>query len=101
MVTNVYGPVDNNRKSDFLMEIQTIFCLNDLPWILLGDFNIIRELSDTVAVNPNTHSMLAFNTLIADLELQKLTLFGRQYTWSNKRLTPSFSKLDRILLSKH
>jgi exonuclease III len=96
MITSVYGPVDNARKNDFLtkirtiyclndlpwflMKIRTIYCLNDLPWLLLGDFNIIRELSDTTAANPNTHSMLAFNTLIADLKLQELTLFDRQYT---------------------
>jgi hypothetical protein len=100
MVTNVYGPVDNDRKNDFLTEMRTIYCLNGLPWLLLGDFNIIRDLSDTTATNPNTHSMLAFNTFIADLELQKLTLFSRQYMWSNKRPTPSFSRLDRMLLSK-
>jgi hypothetical protein len=80
MITSVYGPVDNARKNDFLTKIRTIYCLNDLPWLLLGDFNIIRELSDTTTANPNTHSMLAFNTLIADFKLQELTLFDRQYT---------------------
>jgi hypothetical protein len=99
MITNVYGPVDNARKSDFLTELRTIYCLNDLPWILLGNFNIIRELSDTTATNPNTHSMLAFNTLIADLDLHEPTLFSRHYTWSNKRPSPSFSKHWEALTS--
>jgi hypothetical protein len=70
MVTNVYGPIENGRKNDFLIEMRkSIYCLNNLPWLLLGDFNIIRDLFDTTATNPNTYSMLAFNTFIIDLEL--------------------------------
>jgi endonuclease/exonuclease/phosphatase family metal-dependent hydrolase len=74
--------------------------MHNLPWILLGDFNIIRDVNDTTSANPNLHSIIDFNLLITDLQLQDLPLNGRIYTWSNKRPQPS-SKLDRIFLSQH
>jgi exonuclease III len=43
MITNVYGPTSNNLKNIFILKICTIVCLHDLPWILLGDFNILRD----------------------------------------------------------
>jgi hypothetical protein len=75
--------------------------MHDLPWTLMGDFNILREGNDTTSINPNLHSMIDFNLLILDLQLQELPLIGRTYTCSNKRPQPSFSKLDRVFLSQH
>ncbi|KAJ3691188.1 hypothetical protein LUZ61_020352 [Rhynchospora tenuis] len=43
--------------------------------------------------------MLAFNSLIAQLNLVEIPLTGRKFTWSSKRPTPSFSRLDRAFLS--
>jgi exonuclease III len=101
MQTNVYGPTQNNLKAQFLNEIRTIACLHDLTWIILGDFNIIRNPNDSSSTNPNTHSMIPFNDLISDLDLQKKQLNGRSFTWSNMRRNPTLSKLDRIFLSNH
>jgi hypothetical protein len=76
-------------------------CLHDIPWIILGDFNIIRDPGDSNSTNPNLHYMLPFNDLINDLDLHEIQLFGRQFSWSNKRPIPSLSKLDRTFLSNH
>jgi hypothetical protein len=84
MITNVYGPTSNSLKNDFLTELRMIACLHDVPWILLDDFNIIRALSDSTSQNPNTHAMLDFNNVIHDLELNKIRLNDRSFTWSNK-----------------
>ena len=43
--------------------------------------------------------MTAFNSLISDLALQDIQLENRTYTWSSKRPNPSFSKLDRIMVT--
>jgi hypothetical protein len=67
----------------------------------MRDFNILWETSETITSNPNLHSMHNFNQTISDLQLQELPLIGCNYTWSNKRPQPSFSKLDRIFLSNH
>jgi hypothetical protein len=101
MITNVYGPTSNNLKNDFLTELRMVDCLHDVPWILLGDFNIIRTISETTSQNPNTHTMLDFNNMIHDLELSEVRLNGRSFTWSNKKPIPSFSKLDIVLLFHH
>jgi hypothetical protein len=101
MITNAYGPTSNTLKNDFLTELRMVACLHDVPWILLDDFNIIRETSETTSRNPNTHSMLEFNNMIHDLELDETRLNGRCFTWSNKRPSSSFSNLDRVLLSHH
>jgi hypothetical protein len=39
--------------------------------------------------------------MIDDLDLNEIQLFGRSFTWSNKRPNSSFSKLDRVFLSNH
>jgi hypothetical protein len=101
MVTNVYGPTVNNLKTDFIMELRMIACLHDLPWQLLGDFNITRDLAKSTSTNPNTHDMVEFNEMIADLQMREITLYGRSFTWPNMRPNTSFSKLDRMLLSQH
>jgi exonuclease III len=94
MLTNVYGPTSNNLKDDFLTEIRMVACLHDLPWILLGDFNLLRDTSESTSYNPNIHRMIEFNDMIDDLDLNEIQLFDRSFTWSNKRPNPSFSKLD-------
>lgn len=37
---------------------------NELPWIVLGDFNLLRSLEDTTAESPNINTMIHFNNLI-------------------------------------
>jgi hypothetical protein len=61
MITNMYGLTDNDRKCNFLQELRIIACMHDLPWILLDDFNILRDIDETTSNNPNTHSIIAFN----------------------------------------
>jgi exonuclease III len=77
MLSNVYGPIDTTHKADFLNEIRLIACLHDTPWILIGDFNILRAPHETTATDPNNHSMLEFNTVISDLNPREVPLFGR------------------------
>jgi hypothetical protein len=75
--------------------------MHDLSWLLLGDFNILRDNEDTTLSNSNLHCMIDFNQLISDLQLQEFPLISRNYTWSNKMQQPSFFKLDMVLLSAH
>jgi exonuclease III len=52
MVTNTYGPTSNTFKHELITELRMIACLHDLPWLLLGDFNIIRDTSEYTSTNP-------------------------------------------------
>jgi hypothetical protein len=40
-----------------------------------------------------------FNAIIESLDLREIVLSGRQFTWANRRDTPTYGKLDRILTS--
>jgi hypothetical protein len=40
-----------------------------------------------------------FNAIIESLDLRELALSGRQFTWASRRTTPTFEKLDRLLVS--
>jgi hypothetical protein len=91
MVTNVYGPTANNLKTDFITELRMIACLHDLPWLLLGDFNILRDPAESTSTNPNTHGMVEFNEMIIDLQMKEIPLYGRSFTWSNMLPNPSLS----------
>lgn len=68
---------------------------------ILGDFNLLHIVEDTTGGIRNLGTMRDFNNFIHELGLTEAPLGGRTFTWSSKRQTPTFSKLDRALLSHH
>ncbi|XP_074299452.1 uncharacterized protein LOC141630557 [Silene latifolia] len=71
-------------------------------WIILGDFNIVRDVSECLGPNPpKPLEILAFNDCIRDCQLDDLTTTGYEYTWTNKHNdgTRVWSRLDRVLVS--
>jgi hypothetical protein len=40
-----------------------------------------------------------FNAVIESLDLRKIVMTGRQYTWAGPGDNPTFEKLDRVLVS--
>lgn len=47
LVTNVYGPSsDEEEKFRFIQELRTLSAMVRDPWILLGDFNLVRWMID-------------------------------------------------------
>jgi hypothetical protein len=95
----VYGAAQDEHKADFLAELVRI-CENEpLPLLVGGDFNILRRKEDKNNDNFNTRWPFIFNAIIDSLDLRELGLSGRPFTWANRRQTPTFEKLDRILVS--
>lgn len=47
LCTGVYGPQDDIGKLNFIHELKTIGVSYDLPWIIVGDFNLLRSANDT------------------------------------------------------
>lgn len=41
-VTNVYGPTNRSEKPIFLAELKAIAPPENTPWLVVGDFNLIR-----------------------------------------------------------
>lgn len=98
-VTIVYGPTDDNLKQQFISDLRNIAGLVDHPWILAGDFNLVRWLTDRSGNQRNFNLMQLFNDFISDAGLVDTLLKNRKFTWTSKRPDPVFSKIDRVLTS--
>ncbi|XP_074315376.1 uncharacterized protein LOC141651570 [Silene latifolia] len=69
-------------------------------WIVLGDFNIVRDMDERLGPNPpSVNDMMAFNQCLLDCTLDDLHSFGCEHTWTNKReaIARVWSRLDRVL----
>jgi endonuclease/exonuclease/phosphatase (EEP) superfamily protein YafD len=83
-VINVYGPVQVERKTEFLEELsQKITSLED-PFIIGGDFNMIRFAWEKSSDNIKQLWMDNFNAFIRDNGVKEMHRKGSKFTWSNK-----------------
>jgi hypothetical protein len=78
-ITNSYGP--------------TLF---SGPWILLGDFNLIRSAADKNNAQFNASLANVFNETIENLPISEVVLSDQRFTWSNMQPNPILAKLDRV-----
>jgi exonuclease III/ubiquitin len=95
----VYGPAQDDLKSAFLAEMASACGTEPHPFIIGGDFNIMRRPEDKNNSNFNYRWPNLFNAVIESLELREIEMTSRQYTWSNDLDPPTFEKLDRVLMS--
>lgn len=94
-LTTCYGPADDRRKEDFLLEMKSTRPVAGTPWIILGDFNLIYKASDKNNLNLNRRLMGRFRAALDECELMEICLQNRRYTWSNERQRPTLVRLDR------
>jgi endonuclease/exonuclease/phosphatase family metal-dependent hydrolase len=95
----VYGAAQPEFKTDFLADLVRICGDERLPILLGGDFNIIRRREEKNNDNFDGRWSFMFNTIIESLDLREIDLTGRQFTWANSLLVPTYEKLDRVLNS--
>jgi exonuclease III len=98
-VTNVYAPANHALSPDFLDEFESLGPLFPIPWLIIGDFNLLRDPSDKNNANFDVSLASSFNDTIRKLALFELLLSDRLYTWSNKCDTPVLARLDRALFN--
>lgn len=96
LLTTCYGPADDSRKDDFLAELQAIKPDSAVPWMIIGDFNLIYQASDKSNLNLNRRMMGKFRRCLDGCELLEISLQNRRYTWSNERENPTLVRLDRV-----
>jgi hypothetical protein len=95
----VYGAAQEENKNDFLTELAS-FCHGILmPYIVGGDFNILRHSGEKNKNFTHTHTSDLFNSIIHTMGLREIFMHGGKYTWSNKHASPTLEKLDRVLMS--
>lgn len=69
------------------------------PWLVCGDFNMIRYASEKNNSDFHISEAEAFNDMIHDLCLIELPLLDRSFAWSNKREIPTLERLDRAFIN--
>lgn len=98
-LTNVYGPTLRFEKNDFLQELRDIRAACPGPWLVCGDFNLIYQAADKNNGRLHRGLMRSFRDTIDVLQLNKLHLNGRLFTWSNGRDNPTLEHIDRAFAS--
>jgi endonuclease/exonuclease/phosphatase family metal-dependent hydrolase len=82
-----------------LSELANTCSKESLPYVLGGDFNIMRRPEDKSPGNFDPKWPAIFNAVIESLDLREIVMTGRQYTWAGPGNNPTFEKLDRVLVS--
>ena len=95
----VYGPAQHQNKQAFLSELANTCSKESLPYLIGGDFNIMRRLEDKSSGVFDFKWPNLFNAVIESLDLKEIVMSGRQYTWAGPGDNPIFEKLDRVLAS--
>jgi exonuclease III len=98
-VTNVYAPTDHSIKQHFLDQLPLLAPRHDTPWLLLGDFNLMRHASEKNTYGFRQSEAQAFNDQINYLSLIELPLLDRRFTWTSCRATPTLERLDHVFIN--
>ncbi|GMI98534.1 hypothetical protein HRI_003522700 [Hibiscus trionum] len=99
LLINIYAPNDAAERQILFCELKKLILQINLPCLLGGDFNIVLNEEERIGVSFNKRAVRIFSQFIEDLSLVDIPLKGSYFTWSNHRGVPSFSRLDRFLLS--
>ncbi|XP_071732142.1 uncharacterized protein [Rutidosis leptorrhynchoides] len=78
--------------------------VNGYPWILMGDFNTTRNISEHSAGGSHlTEDMKEFCNCINDIEVEDIRSSGFHFTWTKSLKNPlcgTLKKLDRIMCNE-
>lgn len=99
MLTCVYGPCTPEGKRLFPDWLKDIQMSPSIDWMILGDFNLIRNLENRNKPGGNLIEIFRFNAAISQLGINEIVLQGRKYTWSSMQPSPLLEKLDWVFTS--
>lgn len=95
--TGVYAPCDRKIRRSLWKEMGAIYGLISQPWVIVGDFNVVRFEAEKEGNARSTRAMREFSRLIDDLSLLDPPLHGGKYTWFRGGNSTCASRIDRIL----
>ncbi|KAK1678260.1 hypothetical protein QYE76_039108 [Lolium multiflorum] len=99
-ITNVYAPADHSLTQFFISEMLSILPSITGPWLVCGDFNLIRYPHEKNNSNFDRALASAFNGMINDMDFFELPLSDRCFTWTNRRSPPTLARLDRAFFNE-
>jgi hypothetical protein len=94
------GLLKMTKKDKFLAEVAHFCSRNKDPYLICGDFNLIRYPSQKNKKTTLKRSSRMFNTIIDAYELIDIDMIDGKFTWSNNQNPPTLERLDRFLMSK-
>nr|XP_020167362.2 uncharacterized protein LOC109752860 [Aegilops tauschii subsp. strangulata] len=94
--TNVYAPSDHAFTADFVEDLMSVAAGITGPWLVLGDFNLIRFPHEKNNNRFDASRAAVFNSLVNSLALHELALLDRLFTWTNRRDPPTLARLDHV-----
>jgi len=97
-LTTVYGPCHGPERDVFVQWLNNLQIEVD-NWMILGDFNFYRSLSDRNKGGGNMNDTMIFNEIISNLGLMEIPLKGRKFTWSNMQNEPLLEQIDWVFTS--
>lgn len=104
LITRVYGPHTRGDREIFIKNVKEARGLYpEMPWIIGGDFNLIRTLDEKKGgIRRTDQFMDMFNDIIAEQRLVDMQTINGIFTWNNRRGGKNrlASRLDRFLLSE-
>jgi hypothetical protein len=100
-ITNVYGPSDHSLTPQLLQCLRATRAAIQGAWILLGDFNLVRQPADKSNGIINSALADAFNQTIDELAITEVNLSDRRFTWTNKQFFAVLAMLDRVFTNIH
>lgn len=100
MFSGVYGHVNNANRKVLWEELDKLQEEWMLPWYLAGDFNVVRFPSERSSEGRSSSYMRRFDDFISCHQLMDPPLEGAEFTWSNMQTRPTFSRLDKVLMSE-
>ncbi|XP_056862412.1 uncharacterized protein LOC130510091 [Raphanus sativus] len=104
-ISVVYASNDPKERSllwSELTDLATSQGMDDKPWLILGDFNQIRDpMEHSLPPTLNMDKRIReFNQCLLDASVEDLNFRGTTFTWWNKRkLAPLAKKLDMSLVN--
>ncbi|XP_033129481.1 uncharacterized protein LOC117126159 [Brassica rapa] len=104
IVSIIYASNDSEERLHLWSELEAlVLALHSKPWIILGDFNQIRdptEHSKPASLNLDK-KMRDLNQSLLSAGVDDLNFRGNTFTWWNKqKLNPIAKKLDRALVNE-
>ncbi len=98
-LVSVYGPCTGPERNNFLSWFHQLNIPDDDLWLILGDFNFYRSVTNRNRPGADMNDIFLFNAMISDLGLVELPLKGRAFTWSNMQHSPLLEQLDWFFTS--
>ncbi|KAL0924141.1 hypothetical protein M5K25_004949 [Dendrobium thyrsiflorum] len=102
LLTAIYASNSYEERFTLWEDIKIINPNNDMPWLIMGDFNCCRFQTEKVGGSAIPISKLKpLNSLVFDCQLLDLPSTGHSYTWFNNQVNnPIHLKLDRVLVNE-